>query len=63
MEQIHVKRMLNNMAIICKLLNSVAKQCGCKVAYDHQSGNLQFSGDPSYRKFIVEETLSYFRAG
>lgn len=61
MEQIQVRHMVNNMEIICKLMNSVAKQCGCQVKYHSQSGTLQFSGDPDCRKYIVEETLSYFR--
>jgi hypothetical protein len=62
MEQVRVLRKVNNMEIICKLMNSVAKQCGCRVKYNPQKGELQFSGDTACQKYIVEETLSFFRA-
>ena len=42
MELVSVRRMVNNMEIICKLLNSVAKKCGCRFKYNPQSGTLQF---------------------
>lgn len=61
MEQIRVRRMVNNIEIICKLMNSVAKQCGCRVKYNPHSGSLQFFGDPDCRKYVVEETLAYIR--
>ncbi len=62
MEFVQVQRIVDNMEIICKLMNSVAKRYGCRLQYNPQSGGLQFSGDSAYQKYIVEETLSYFRA-
>lgn len=61
MKGIRVQRIVNNMEIICKLMNSVAKQYGCRIKYNPQNGGLQFSGDNDYRRYIVEETLSFFR--
>jgi hypothetical protein len=62
MEFVPVQRVVNNMEIICKLMNSVAKQYGCRFQYNPQNGGLQFKGDSTFQKHIVEEALSYFRA-
>ena len=61
MEQIHVIRKINNLEIISKLMNSVAKQFNCRVTYNPADGCLRFSGEETYRKYIVEQTLSYFQ--
>ena len=63
MEILHIRHMVDNMEIICKLMNSVAKQCGCRVKYNPKSRSPQFSGDPDCIEYIVEEALSYFQAG
>ncbi len=60
MEQVRIVRHINNLEIISKLMNSVAKQCGCRVKYNPEDGGLHFFGDASYQKYIVEETLSFF---
>lgn len=63
MENLRIKRVVDNMEIICKLMNSVAKQYGCRVKYNSQSRTPQFSGDPDCIAGIVEEVASFFRTG
>jgi hypothetical protein len=62
MNKIRVLRKINNLEIISKIMNSVAKQCDCRVRYDAEMGALHFDGDREYRKYIAEQTLSFFRA-
>ena len=62
MEQVRIVCQINNLEIISKLMNSVAKQCGCRVKYNPEDGGIHFFGDTSYQKYIVEETLSFFQA-
>ncbi|MGD9364637.1 MAG: hypothetical protein PVH87_03000 [Desulfobacteraceae bacterium] len=62
MEQIRIVHRINNLEIISKLMNSVAKQCGCRVKYHHEDGMIRFYGDTAYQKYIVEETLAFFHA-
>jgi hypothetical protein len=62
MEQVRIVRKINNMEIISKLMNSVAKQCGCRVKYNPENGGIQFFGDAACQKYVVEETLSFFQA-
>lgn len=62
MEQVQIVHKINNLEIISKLMNSVAKQCGCRVKYNPDSGRIRFYGDDSCQKYIVEETLSFFQA-
>lgn len=62
MEQVQILHKVDNLEIISKLMNSVAKQCGCRVKYNPDGGGICFYGDASYQKFIVEETLSFFQA-
>ncbi len=62
MEKIHIDYKINNLEIICKLLNSVAKRCGCRVKYSPEEEEIRFYGDPDCKKFIVEEMLSFFPA-
>ena len=61
MKEIPINRKVNNMEIISKLLNSVAKQCDCRVTYNPAEGLLIFSGDTAYQKYITEKTISFFR--
>jgi hypothetical protein len=62
MEQVHIVHKVNNLEIISKLMNSVAKQCGCRVKYCAEDGCIRFYGDTACQKYIVEETLSFFQA-
>lgn len=62
MEQLQIVRQINNLEIISKLMNSVAKQYGCRVKYNPEDGGMHFFGDVSCQKYIVEETLSFFEA-
>lgn len=61
MKEIPIIRKVNNMEIISKLLNSVAKQCDCRITYNPTKGSLIFSGDTTYQKYITEKTISFFR--
>lgn len=60
MKEIPIIRKVNNMEIISKLLNSVAKRCDCRVTYNPTEGLLVFSGDTSYQKYITEKAISFF---
>lgn len=62
MNEIRIFRKVNNLEIISKIMNSVAKQCDCRVRYDAEMGAIHFDGDKEYRKYIAEQTLSFFRA-
>lgn len=62
MNKIRILRKINNLEIISKIMNSVAKQCDCRVRYDEEMGEIHFDGDGEYRKYIAEQTLSFFRA-
>jgi hypothetical protein len=62
MNAIPVNRQVNNLEILSKLMNSVAKQCDCRVRYDKNHNALCFSGDAAYRKHIAEETMGFFRS-
>jgi hypothetical protein len=60
MNKIRIFQKSNNLEIISKIMNSVAKQCDCRIRYDAETGLIQFDGDREYRKYIAEETLSFF---
>jgi len=62
MNQLRIVRRSNNLEIISKLMNSVAKQYDCKVTYCAEDDTIQFHGKADYRKHITEQTLSYFKA-
>ena len=62
MENFRIIHKSDNLEIISKLMNSVAKQCGCRVKYNRKSGEMLFHGDDNFQRYIVEETLSFFRA-
>jgi hypothetical protein len=61
MKEIPIIRKVNNMEIISKLLNSVAKQCDCRITYNPNKDLLVFSGDTTYQKYITEKTISFFQ--
>ena len=62
MNQIRIFKQINNLEIISKIMNSVAKQCDCRVRYNAEEGAIRFYGDSVYQKYIAETTLSFFRA-
>jgi hypothetical protein len=62
MEEIHIVRQINNLEIISKLMNSVAKQCDCRVKYSPEDGSIRFYGDAELRQYVTEQTLSFFKA-
>ncbi len=62
MEQLRIVRKVNNLEILCKLMDSVAKQCDCRVKYSPDQGVMRFYGDTDCKEFIAKQTLSFFRA-
>lgn len=62
MEKFRVIRKNGNLEIMSKLMNSVAKQCGCRVKYNPKSGGMLYYGDTNFQRYIVEETLSFFQS-
>jgi hypothetical protein len=43
-------------------MNSVAKQCDCRVKYDPEDRSIRFYGDTDLQEYITEQTLSFFKA-
>ncbi len=62
MEEIRIVREINNLEIISKLMNSVAKQCDCRVKYSAEDKSIRFYGDADLKHYITEQTLSFFKA-
>lgn len=62
MEHLRFVTKSKNLEIISKLMNSVAKQYGCKVTYCDATDSIHFHGRADYRRHITEETLSFFKA-
>ena len=62
MKEIHIIRKINNLEIISKLMNSVAKQCDCRVKYSPEDKSIRFYGDTDLQQYITEQTLSFFKA-
>jgi hypothetical protein len=62
MEEIRIVRQINNLEIISKLMNSVAKQCDCRVKYSPEDKSIHFYGDADLQQYITEQTLSFFKA-
>ncbi len=60
MQLLPINQHIDNLEIICKLLNSVAKKFDCKIEYDPDRYAIRFFGDEAYQAYIVEETLSFF---
>ena len=61
MNKVRVFHKIDNLEIISKLMNSVAKRCDCRVKYSPEDGCLHFYGDQGYQRHIAEETLSFFQ--
>ncbi len=62
MEHLRIIKRVNNLEIISKLLDSVAKQYDCKVKYCAKEGTIKFYGQADYQKHIMEQALSFFKA-
>lgn len=60
MSQLHVTYKIYNIEIISKIMDSVAKQCDCRVKYSPGDGCIRFFGNPEYKKYIAEQTMSFF---
>jgi hypothetical protein len=43
-------------------MNSVAKQCDCRVKYNPADKSIRFYGDTDLQQYITEQTLSFFKA-
>jgi hypothetical protein len=62
MKEIHIVRQVNNLEIISKLMNSVAKQCDCRVKYSPEDESIRFYGDTDLQQYVTEQTLAFFKA-
>lgn len=51
-----------NLEVMAKLLNSAAVKYDCRVKYDGSRDVIDFRGDDSLRRAIVEEAAAYFAA-
>ena len=49
-----------NLEILAKLLNSVAEKYDCHVRYCKAENSLEFIGERSCWRHIVEEVMSFF---
>jgi hypothetical protein len=62
MEEIRIVHDINNLEIISKIMNSVAKQCDCRVKYHAEDRSIRFYGDADLQQYVTEQTLSFFKA-
>ena len=60
MNAIKVTRRVNNLKIISKLMDTVAKRYQCRVRYNAVQNCLSFEGDPEARRHIIEQSVAYF---
>ncbi len=63
MNTIPINERNDNLAIVSKLLKSVAVKYDCNVTYNPEAGTVAFSGDEDCKSHIVEETAAMFQAG
>ena len=61
MDKLKVFYKINNLEIISIMMDSVARQCDCRVKYNSEGECLQFYGDESCKKYIFEKTMSFFQ--
>ena len=61
MEEVKIVTQVDNLEILSKLMDSVARQCDCRVKYNSENRSIKFHGNDAYKKYIVEETLSFFK--
>ncbi len=59
MWKLTINRYVNNLELLSKLMNSIAQKCNCRVKYNEKSNSINFTGNEKYKRFIVEETMSY----
>ena len=60
MKKVYIASKNVNLEILAKLLNSVAEKYDCYVKYNKQENSLEFVGDRSYWRHIVEELMTFF---
>ena len=58
-EEVKFNIHINNLEILSKLMNSVAKKCDCAVKYNAKNKSLVFTGDKKYKRLVVEETINF----
>ena len=61
MRKIPIVHHINNLEVLTKLLNSVARKYGCHVEYIADENRLRFIGDHACCRHIAEETLALFQ--
>ena len=60
MAGVKIFRSSNNIEIMGKLINSVAKKYDCGVRYNPHTKGLHFFGDSGLKRLILAETLAIF---
>jgi len=60
MNKLYIASKNVNLEILAKLLNSVAEKYDCFVRYDKLENSLEFIGDKSYWRHIIEEMMAFF---
>jgi hypothetical protein len=61
MSAIRINRKSDNLAIMAKLLNSVAANYDCRVKYNSSRRRIQFVGEDAYKPHVIEETINLLR--
>ncbi len=61
MNDIPITNHNDNLAIVSKLLNSVAVKYDCGVKYNTEARSLRFSGNEEFKPRILRETVSMFQ--
>ena len=56
MNALKINRQVNNLKIISKLMDSVARQYDCRVRYDGDENRLRFEGDQSVRTQVIAQS-------
>ncbi len=59
---LRVNYKIENLEIISKIMDSVAKKWDCHVSYIPTQNKLEFSGDSALKNYIAEEILALFPA-
>lgn len=59
MNAVKVNREINNLKILSKIMDSVAKRYQCRVRYNASSNSLCFEGAPENRRHIIEQSMAF----
>ncbi len=56
-----IKKISNDLEILSKIANSLAKKYNCSVNFNKKMKKAKFSGDDKYRHHIAEELIGLLR--